>query len=31
MLHEKLSSYYDAIFRVFGRSINDKELKVSHG
>ncbi|CAF5101850.1 unnamed protein product [Rotaria sp. Silwood1] len=33
IVHEKLSEYYELIFRIIGRSINDKEIKVrtSHG
>lgn len=28
LIHEKLADYYELIFRVFGPSINDKEVKV---
>ena len=28
IVHEKLSDYYELIFRILGRSINDKEIKV---
>ncbi len=29
IVHEKLPDYYELIFRILGRSINDKEIKVS--
>ena len=29
IVHDKLADYYELIFRVLGRSINDKEIKVS--
>lgn len=28
IVHEKLAEYYELIFRILGRSINDKEIKV---
>lgn len=28
IVHEKLADYYEFIFRILGRSINDKEIKV---
>ncbi len=30
IVHDKLPEYYELIFRILGRSINDKEIKVSH-
>jgi len=29
IVHDKLPEYYELIFRILGRSINDKEIKVS--
>jgi hypothetical protein len=30
IVHDKLPEYYELIFRILGRSINDKEIKVSY-